>query len=379
MIRRIPLLLVLLVPTALWAADPIRGKVLGASGEPVEGARVTLIWGGETAVNSVAWVREGHLTNVIRDNKRRDRDGMETTTDGDGRFELADPERGWVLLVCDDSGWNELTPSELDVAEEIMLRPWARVGGTLHIAGEPAGERDFAFVERREFGQDGERTDGRGWFRISYQMIGKTAADGTFAFDRTMPGVYTGGISHRNGPAHLHEIPLATNRDPIVVREGDDLRILPGLVTQTVAGTLSAPEDAQADWSRADVYVFPQGAYEDPPPGGRAHCGMPYVRHWGYLDFFKTEESEAFRAGLRGVSPGGAFRIAGLPPESYELQAYLRDANGDVVLGTTRTFVIAPAFDDSARPALELGAIELEPATLREPVRDFLDTYVPAK
>ncbi len=378
MYRLLPFLVVSGALSVAAFADPVGGQVIDSAGEPVENASVSLVLAGATAKNTVTWISEGRIINAVRDNAQFDRSDFETLTDGDGQFEFPDPERGFVLVVTHEDGWSELTPSELEVSTEIMLRPWGRVHGVLHVAGEVATNRQFTLSNTSEFDVNGERADQRDWFRIRYMMTGTSQPDGSFAFERVMPGDYSGGVSHRSGRVHLHSVPIANRNHPVVVEERDHLELYPGLHGQSVMGKVTVPDDAEVDWSRIDVHVYPRDAYMDPPPGGFAICGMPYVRSNGYLRYFETEESKRFRVGLRGVEPDGSFIIDDLPAEFYEMYVILRDKSGDIVQSGKRAFEVRPHFEDKERPSLDLGELELGNETVREPIREFLQKHVPA-
>jgi len=359
------------------SAGTLTGRVVNADGQPVADATVFMAIAGDTAVNSVTWVSEGIVTNSVRDNSRFDRTEFTTQSDRRGRFEFDHPERGFVLFVSHDQGWNEVTPTELDASPDIVLRPWSKVEGEMYVAGSEAVERDYYLSHWNGFDAEGERTEERGWFRFRYILGGTTSEKGKFQNNKVVPGEYDGGIKIKAGTKiTVHTVPVANRSTPLVINEGEEQIIYPGLHGQTVTGKLKLPDGFDKENSRIDIHIYPHTAYMQRPESGRMHCGMPYVRSDGYLFYFKQEESKAFRLHEHDLDPNKPFVFDNIPTENYVLRVLVRNKQNEIILNAEEYFNIQPWFEDKVREKINLGELEFTTDEFHYQIIEFIDQYV---
>jgi tRNA A-37 threonylcarbamoyl transferase component Bud32 len=110
-------------------AHPVRGKVVGADGQPVAGAQVlggVLVSGDDTSLDLSAGGADEHAGTA-----------RTTTTAADGTFELADVAPGaWVVAQAPD-GQRSMPLAAAD-ADALRVGPTSRVTGRVELGGKPA-------------------------------------------------------------------------------------------------------------------------------------------------------------------------------------------------------------------------------------------------
>ena len=358
-----------------------KGIVLDAGNVPLPGVTVRLVLSGDSAVNNTTWVNNGTIVRSIRDNDSKRTASQEVKTDADGAFAFEHPKRGYFLLLTHDAGWKDVTPEELLDAPEIRLTPWNGLKGTLSLAGKPASGRKFRFTQYQYFDQFGNRTAKRSWNTVYHTLEGTAADDATIALDRVVPGVYTRGeIVALNSSGFPDSIKIADGTSPLDLAR-------PGTTTVDLGSTLQPVkvrftlEGQAVDWSKLEVHAFPAGAFME-----RAEfemCGMPFVESDGYLRFFKSPDSAPYRVGHKGANADGSLELGPLPAEEWVLHAYIRtgikDANGEAALGIERRFRINHTYLRGELPPVDLGELRLKPVRIGTQLRNFLDSWVPAK
>lgn len=359
------------------SAETLNGRVVNSDNQPISNATVFMAIAGDTAVNSVTWVSEGIVTNSVRDNSRFDRTEFTTQTDSNGRFDFDHPDRGFVLFVSHDQGWNEVTPSELEASDNIALRPWSKVDGEMYVAGNEVVERDYYLSHWNNFNAEGERTDERGWFRFRYTINGTTNEKGKFQSSKVIPGEYDGGIKIKAGKRiTVHKVPISSRSKPLIINESEYRTIYPGLHGQTVTGKLKLPDDFDKENSRIDIHTYPRNAYKQRPESGYIHCGMPYVTSSGYLHYFEQEESKAFRHYKHDIDPNESFVFENVPTENYVLRVFVRNEENEIILNAEKYFTVDPWFEDKEREQIDLGDLEFTTEKLHHQIIEFVDQYV---
>ncbi|WP_082846423.1 carboxypeptidase regulatory-like domain-containing protein [Planctomyces sp. SH-PL14] len=298
------------------------------------------------------------------------------TTGAKGEFEIPSQTGPFELIVVHPSGaaWVPLKPD--DALETIRLEPWAVVQGMVRVGAEPAADVLLKLSHHSDSYAEGRPN-------VSFDYHATSARDGSFRWDRVLPGkgtvvrivrhhIRAGGESQTYSHHRTTEFP-----------KGETTEVQIGGTGRPVTGLLVAPADLKVpfDWNFSSINVEPVGPLPPPPPEipadveadeakrqkwWQAYMATPQgIAYRSAYDAFLAQREAASRFSS-AVNRDGTFRINDIPPGEYELTAELSAIPSDAVnafagpLGRLkRTFTVPPIEGDRTGAALDLGTLEM--------------------
>ncbi len=319
----------------------IVGKVLKPDGTPAADAQVALCtWTCEVSVEDGKLRLAGHGARLASIAKTAD----------DGTFSLPAEIDKWVLVAAGESGYVEVTATELQKSPILQLKAWGRLELKYAPGGKALAEQSFSVGS------------GRGDVEVMlhrYQSA-KTDADGRFVLDRVPPvRLYVQPI-----------FPMGDNSTGSLLGFSGDVTIEPGRTLrmifprpgQTAAGRIALPVDTNltvADFEY-DVSVSLN------PPSFSGDMQWINKSYQAYNAFMSSDAGSAFQQSKIPVNEKGEFQIAGLPEAQYmlyvratEKRAHADDAGRRPLEGWHAGRITVPPRPVSAE-SVNLGQIGLE-------------------
>lgn len=298
------------------------------------------------------------------------------TTGAQGEFEIPSQTGPFELIVVHPSGaaWVPLKPD--DALETIRLEPWAVVQGVARLGAEPAAGVLLELSHHSDSYAEGRPN-------VSFDYHATSARDGSFRWDRVLPGkgtvvrivrhhIRAGGESQTYSHGRTTEFP-----------KGETTEVQIGGTGRPVTGLLVAPPNLKVpfDWNFSSISVEPVGPLPPPPPDvpkeveadeakrtkwWQAYMLTPQgIAYRSAYDAFLAQREVASRFSS-AVNRDGTFRIDDIPPGEYELTAELSAIPNEAVnafvppLGRLkRTFTVPPIEGDRTDTPLDLGTLEL--------------------
>lgn len=155
----------------LQPADGPTGRVVNPQGQSVEGAIVVLASENKRLHMHQGWV------------DLNDSSADHTTSDAAGHFTFVpQDDEDFLVLAFHESGFGEVTKSQIEENSDLVIQPWGRIEGQVRIGSQPDADREVSFQPQRP-------DDGRSYRAIwSYGYETNTDAEGRFRFDRVLPG-----------------------------------------------------------------------------------------------------------------------------------------------------------------------------------------------
>jgi hypothetical protein len=298
-------------PSGRQNEDLATATVLEPDGVPARKAQIAV-----AVVGSTVWVKNGELF-WSKKAARCDADDL-------GRFHFALPPDDFSLVITHPSGFLRLNCSRNSNPVTIKLVPWARVEGTLRVAGKlrPGARVDIAL---NEFGPRDPQL-----FFTNFVTTDKNAS---FVFKRVVPGrgrVFTALMQSATKDRVLRSSKSISAR----FFAGKTTRVDLGQSGRPVIGQLRSPPGARGPFDRARVIVDP------------------------------AEPRNDVRQIVATVDGNGNFCLDDVPVGKYRLVA-LRVQGDDAALELVRQFIV-PAIDEklSQRP-VDLGVLTLNPPGAR--------------
>ena len=321
----------------LEPAAPVAGRVLDPGGKPVAGAKVSLATAVEEAVIPA-----------------RDGKNLTATTDAAGAFTLPAQSGRFVLFAEHAAGWARADLGRDDAAGDLRLRPWASVAGSVRQDGKPvAGES----VCLNPMGRPGSGPN----VRVDYSA--RTGEDGTFRFDRVVPG-----------PAYLFVVPrfrladsplTAIESVPLDPKPGDARRVDFGNIGASVAGRFALagepPPGVAFDYS---VNQLVRRTPDIAVPGVAAPPGVDLTKSYDPRRLAEPDARDWLRTHRRftvRATPAGEFRASGVPAGDYWLVARVFEGQHGGCLvnpcGTAVAPVTVTESQASGGERVEVGAV----------------------
>ncbi len=321
------------------------GVVKNPNGSPAEGAQVVMSQVG----NHNAYIRNG-----LED----DQDAISTKTDAEGKFALPYPETDFLLISLGKEGWVQQEGTADGKPFELTLQPWAVVEGKFLRGDQPIGDQEIRlnfsepYIENRP--------------RVYWHYNAKTAADGSFRFDRVRSGDASIGREMKYAEAQSSWMNTTTHTTNVSLEAGETAKIILGGEGRTVTGQLTVPKSytEPVAWQMGAIQMMPRANI--PPQSaagffeaiGRAMAGYSgprpqqarVARPEGPLNYYGSVIDNHGRFEFFAVEPG----LYQLNLQMYGLKANQRDYNNRVTLNVQ---VTVP--EGSNDEPVDLGSFEI--------------------
>ena len=277
------------------------GRALTPDGNPAAGATVALAMVQRDAVidNGVLWHTDKPAPERPSDRWRWPR---LVQADAQGRFQLppeSDPTA--AVLIVHESGVRELALADFKQQPELALQPWGRIEGKVQWGTMVDSNRTVTLsIHRDTYGYPG----------VIVQS-GKTtsAGDGTFLFERVLPGLAQISCPLAATPGNqsgICEVNLLAQSTHLTVQPGANRALLGGQ-GRTIRGRLVG----RADWANVSFHFHPTAP----------HIGLPGDDEmWkGWSSLQKSPVGPLFfRTGLK-VDHDGTFEVSEVLPGDYQI------------------------------------------------------------
>ena len=333
----------------------IRATVVDEAGQPIAGAKVC-------SHTRRHWVRL-HTGGTFHENPH----GSLTETDSQGRFGLPTRKERYRVLVIHDRGVASIDYEELLESKRVVLRPWARVEGTVVFGGEPQAREELALrVDTSSWSYD------RGGPRVTLDYRTTTDEKGRFAFEAVppLPGqIYR--LARIEGGAVLSHL------TPFVAAHGKTSIVHLG-TGHSVNGRLkhrSESDDDRVDWSTMRV-KFWQPNQPIPVPDeirkrGNQAATQAWIRGWKSSAegrrWYAELDRRVNQRYLADVGADGSFLVHGLSEGEYLISIHDKDTHAAMfrVSDQTPNGLWMPwnrlrIFEETVNP-LGLGELLVEP------------------
>jgi thiol-disulfide isomerase/thioredoxin len=326
----------------LEPAEPIRGVVVDAAGEPV--AEATVCLGTHTQHLDIA----GHDLNSYSDvfSKR---------TGSDGAFTFPAQYEPYAILVIHDTGYAEAMCDADEQPGQMQLDAWSSVEGRLMQDGQPLPGQQVRLRPLRP------RFPPRP--RISEDFWTQTDAEGHYQFKRVPP-------VKASVDAYLsvwEESPLRSSQSvPVDLPPGERRQVDLGGRGVTVTGSVRLAGEAagQIDLHYSLNYLLRMTPGIEPPPE-LAAVGFDWRDGWSQA-WTNSEEGMAYQQTLHHyfvkLASDGSFRISGVPAGKYQLafKIYEPPTEGCLVYPVgTHVEQFAVNNTDVESGVLDLGEVEI--------------------
>ena len=256
--------------------------------------------------------------------------------DAEGRFQLppeSDPTA--AVLITHENGVRELALADFKKAPEVKLQPWGSVEGKIYWGDVVGSNRAVSLnIYRDNYGYPGV---------IGQNEKTISAGDGTFAFERVLPGGAQISCSIPATPGNESEVsgfnpaPLITH---VTVQTGANSVLLGGQ-GRTVRGRLTG----RATWTDVTFHFHPTAP----------HVGLPgdekMWKAWGTLQ--KSPVGSLFFRNDLNVNVDGTFEIQRVLPGNYQIFFHFAGEKGNIASGK---FVVSP----------EMPGVKPEPQNIGE-------------
>jgi hypothetical protein len=276
--------------------EPIRRTVVTPTGEPVAGATV------------VSHTRR-HWVRVLEGGKLHDQPhGSATTTDARGKFGLPERKEHYRVLVLHDVGVASLSYEELLETQQVMLRPWARVEGSVVFDGKPrVGETVLLYPNTEAWSYD------RGGPRISANHQTETDAQGRFVFEKAFP---LPGRVYRRTP-----LGALSHLTPYTVDHAETFPV--DFSGCTIRGRLQyeGPDAEKINWSKWSIRLshtaWPALAAPEPWKGWENQWQLNWRESPDGRRWMAKGEERMNQNYYAEIEPDGSFMIGGVPKDEY--------------------------------------------------------------
>lgn len=331
----------------------LHGVVKHPDGTPVPGARVFVA----TSSESVRLDRSSFFG----------RADDSTLTAADGRFEMSLPLEPYIVGAIHTFGGAEITAEELDSRSEIVLQPWARVEGTVHLPKDlPENSQTTVSLTMKYAKEENNEQDKRP--HIDWSCSADLDRSGRFAFDRVLPGKCS--VEPWEGYWIAYEgesCPLWRERIVEAVA-GQTLHIeFGGAKGRTIEGVAAIPTVNGRKFSRVSgggAFIFQRPLA--PLPAEMTDKSPEERKQWEARWLESAAGKAADDAGqnqMFEVQSDGRFKAQNVVPGVYKLGIYLYE-NGEQPEDSEEIAwylqeITIPADGESAEKPLNLGTIAM--------------------
>ncbi len=332
----------------LKKGQDVAATLLTPDGKPAAGAKVALgVAGSQIVVENGEF---GRYTFASR-----------TTADDSGKFHFPAQGANFQVVVTHPAGYAHVKAAPDSFPETIELTAWARVKGTYRIGQQPAGNVPLRIAVSEE-GSHGADVP-----RVRFAHEATTASDGTFTFDRVVPGkgrigrdlvlmATYGALEKKSSSMIAAEFPA-----------GETVQINLGGTGRAVVGKLEPPDGftAKVLWNFALVTL---DLPKPETPASLANAPSDQEARKAWAELMKTEEGKAWNEAnaryeaIRESKPcitatvgsDGTFRVDDVPVGEYMLRAgFDRESPGRL---HDYRFIVSPT-DDATSAPLNLGTL----------------------
>jgi len=359
----------------LSKGQAVTGVVLSPDGKPLADAEVALC----TATRGL-YLKNGRPL--------RGQPHLIVRTGPDGRFSLPAQREPYILFVLHDRGFARVEGQQ--DTEDIAIRPWARVEGTLLIGDQPGAKEAITLdfdepPSRREDLSPVQRIAQR----IHFDYKTQTDAEGRFVFENVIPGDVrvTRCIVSEHGQTSSW---IPTHSKKVTLASGETTRVEVSRAGRPVVGKLLAPPDAESApvWHYAMISMQSASPPAPPPPPfpkeidpqKDREAAMKWWETWKeteegnryqeemkrYADAVNERQTEHYST---KVEVDGSFRFDDVPAGDYQLDARLQASPasgqivpGEVIANLTHSFTIPEMPGARSDEPLDLGSLTLNTA-----------------
>jgi thiol-disulfide isomerase/thioredoxin len=327
----------------LEPAPTLRGRVVGAQGKPVEGARVFL-------------ATDSQMLGIEEQNEDNWSSNQKVVTDAQGRFALPAQFERFDLVALHDDGYAEADFEPDQQPGDLALRAWAHAEGRLMEAGQPVPTAGVHFAPIRV------RAGGSPHIQDGISV--KTDRSGHFVFPR-VPPVKSSVMAQLSV---WRDWPIRAGRSvPMDLQPGQRVEVDLGGAGASVSGRVIPSGDAsiKIDIRKSLNYLVRREPGIEPLAGLRP-LGFDARRGWSNA-WTGTAEGLAYLATLNyhfvTLDQDGRFRISGVPAGDYDfaIALYQPPEGGCLVAPAGRKVVRVRVTEDAARNGtLDLGDIAVD-------------------
>jgi hypothetical protein len=155
----------------LLPGQDLTGRVIGPAGAPIGGATVAVALGDDL---------------IIIENGRVQQSDSQVATDSDGKFALPPQGDQYKLVAVADAGFAQVDQEAIVNGADIQLKPWSKIIGLAMSGAKP---RATQTIQAKPLVPGKPQVEPQ----IEFQGKVQSDADGSFAFDRLVPGSYAVG------------------------------------------------------------------------------------------------------------------------------------------------------------------------------------------
>lgn len=188
------------------------------------------------------------VVNGVPDQKKRTAPSTLLRSDANGRFTLPIHNNPFVCVITHETGYLEIKDCELAGKEELKLKPWSTLTGTVFVKGKPAAGVKVKWYLSREFGGDDPEFPS-----IVYSLSGVTDEAGQYRFSKGVAG--TGSIncfyesSRESESKSTKGFRPGWNRLPVKLVSGEAVQQDIGQVGADIIGRVIIPKGLEIDSS----------------------------------------------------------------------------------------------------------------------------------
>lgn len=339
----------------LQPAPNIAVQLMTPAGKPAAGADIAV-----GIAKTQIFVEQGMISDRQTYAKR-------AVSDGNGKFEIPSMDENFQLVITHPEGFALLKSADGPIPKIVNLREYARVEGVFKL-GEKFGSGIQLSVGEAFFdsyGPDEPRISS--WNRV------RTDKDGSFVFERVMPGSGWIGREKYSVAGQGHPDAFSSKRVPVTFPAGKTTIVNPGGDGRKVVGRLLAP-DQHTDkvlWSFASLSVEADLPHPELPKEAKDFkddaAEMQWWKKWQKTEAGKAWIAEATKVEEEGrnlprfsvsTDRDGRFIIDDVAPGKYLLSMYFYEHSPGSL--PEFRFTVPPLQKGDIGRELDLGGLKLQ-------------------